>query len=69
MRGILTGVQARARQVFLDHDLYGVTADACAPVGEEHRRRARRRNLFTDRQIAVERLAAGITLYVTHVLH
>ena len=67
MRGILTGVQTRAHQVFLDHDLYGVTADARASVGEEHRRRAWWRNLFTDRQIAVERLAAGI-IEIDHAL-
>ena len=60
VRGVLAGVQPRAGQIFLDHDLYGITADARAPVGEKHGRRARRRDLAAHGQIPVERFAAGV---------
>ena len=60
VRGVLAGIQSRAGQVFLDHDLYRVAADACASVGEKHGCRARRCDLAAYGQIAVERFAAGV---------
>ena len=60
VRGVLAGIQSCAGQIFLDHDLYGVAADACASVGEKHGCRARWCDLAAYGQITVERFTAGI---------
>ena len=65
MRGVLAGVQPCAGQIFLDHDLYGITADARAPVGEKYGRRARRRDLAAHGVKELIVIAQDITRYGT----